>query len=87
MTDVFVSDFAGANDSLQTVVNVFLFDSGAGNENITSAETRLSKSLMVSVNSFTSLTSSVTVACNAGAPYQGNMRQLALGRWNYMYAS
>lgn len=47
----------------------------------------LIKLTVMSLTSRVSMTSSFTSACTVGAPYQGNMRQLAMDRWNYMYPS
>lgn len=49
---------------------------------------QLVKTTATGVNSDTSLTSSALItSCVAGQPYQGDMRQLATDRWNYMYPS
>jgi lysophospholipase L1-like esterase len=41
----------------------------------------------IACNSYVDLNSDMTSSARAGAPYQGNMRQLAIDRWNYMYPS
>lgn len=47
----------------------------------------LVKTTNVTIASLTSLTTSFSSTLVAGQPIQGNMRQLALARWNYMYPS
>lgn len=49
--------------------------------------TQLTKTTEIAVNSYTTLNSSFTSSFNVGAVIQGDMRQLAMGRWNYMYPS
>lgn len=47
----------------------------------------VTKTMNVEVNAYNTMTSDLTIRCEAGAPYQGNMRQLSIDRWNYMYPS
>lgn len=44
-------------------------------------------SVAIACNAYGGLNSDLTISARAGAPYQGNMRQLAFDRWNYMYPS
>lgn len=49
--------------------------------------TVMTQVVTVKVNALVQYSTSFTSSCSAGVPFQGNMRQLALDRWNYMYPS
>lgn len=49
--------------------------------------TTLIKLTVVSLSSRVQLTTSFSSTIVAGQPIQGDMRQLAFDRWNYMYPS
>lgn len=51
------------------------------------SSTTLDKTTDVSVIAYVTLQTSFKSSCAAGQPMQGNMRQLARDRWNYMYPS
>lgn len=44
-------------------------------------------SIAVACNAESSMVSTLTISCVAGAPYQTGMRQLTTDHWNYMYPS
>jgi hypothetical protein len=47
----------------------------------------MDKTIEIEVNAMVEMSATVTIECAAGAPYQGNMRQLATDRWQFMYPS
>jgi hypothetical protein len=47
----------------------------------------MDKTLEIEVNAMVLHQATVTIECAAGVPYQGNMRQLATDRWQFMYPS
>jgi hypothetical protein len=47
----------------------------------------MDKTTTIEVAAMEELSATVTIECAAGAPYQGNMRQLSTDRWQFMYPS
>lgn len=68
------------------MANIFVSDFAGVVETIVVTEI-LVKTTQFTLTAHTSLTSSIAFACSVGKPIQGDMRQLALARWNYMYPS
>jgi hypothetical protein len=84
-----VADLAGAVELSGISVSASINDlAGAVDfESINRGTAPVATFAIISVNAYTQLNSSFASSCTAGAPIQGNMRQLALDRWNYMYPS
>lgn len=68
------------------MANIFVSDYAGAVETISLLEIQL-KTTAFTIMSLTSLTSSIASTVKVGQPIQGNMRGLALARWNYMYPS
>jgi hypothetical protein len=88
--DVHVFDMAAAVDEADVpdVTNVSLEDY-AGSSDFISEQPKgaLVKGIHIAVNSYQGVFSTIASSCNAGAPYQGNMRSLNRDHWNFMYPS
>lgn len=68
------------------MANISVSDVAAVVETIVVTEVYV-KSTQFTLTAHTGLTSSLASTVSVGKPIQGNMRQLALARWNYMYPS
>lgn len=85
---IIVQDFAGGVESYAETADVQVAELAGGSMSFSASTLSATVfSVIIVANAFTSLNSSFTSSCVAGQPIQGNMRQLALGRWNYMYPS
>lgn len=78
-----LTDQAGI--SLLDMAGALLYDQlGAPSPPSTPAFSKLTAMTLIARVQYTS---SFTSTVRVGTPIQGNMRQLALARWNYMYPS
>lgn len=68
------------------MADIFVSDY-AGAVDVVSTTEMLTKLTVISLTSRSSLNTSFASSITAGQPMQGNMRQLAPDRWNYMYPS
>ena len=68
------------------MANISVSDYAAGADAV-AVSGAFMKITSITITSRASLNSSFSSTVTAGTPIQGNMRQLAFDRWNYMYPS
>lgn len=84
LTDVIA---AVENSQIPSIALNFVDVAGVHEFLVTPGSPTMTKVTVIAIGSLVRENSSFTSSVAAGKPYQGNMRQLALDRWNYMYPS